>query len=666
MTATALDGIELTIDHGGVTHHRVYRLSDSKDSVIVLGRLSSTDVQEHDLSDGPGVAIGGAVVSPGRASFISPVMSRQHARLVFSDETVYEPLSAKVRIITTDAPVLPSHNSFTGHGYTLPPNIDDDFMDMEDDPEVFKDDNEEVEDPSTHKHYTEVELADEDEHAEELDSSEIESVPSPLIQKESQLVPSVITSPEASLSFGSNSAPRPLTPHPFSMAPQYPISLFPSDVPPLFAAPPWRQNFFPGMDFPIRPAAPPPLNPVHSFISITHNHNPIPPLFHPLPPPINEAAKPRNEIEPINLDAPPPPQEVIDVDAVGSPDIDASSPLSPMVTHSSDDEDSDVQFLGQKSAHFEFDESGMSSEDDEDIRSLPSPEPEKWDEDVKELTKSIRTLTEDVKALKSYQSHSKRRIKSHKNQVDAKVIGLQDDLASLRSLVKDRHDADLDAEGHAKSTVERKKEEILEDLSQRKREFLTDLDGYESDVTYEVNRVMDSVDDLALDIDQGRDRLAAATEAAQTLREDTTRVAADVDAVRKAGEVAMEEINQVVAGVKRKRDELENTIVAPPVITPTPTVTKVMSESEIQCDAPADILPPSTESNVVEPVELLATTPPTITAAMGGLSDISMETVAVLVVEPPQKRRRIASRAARVTAGLLATTAMAYIGLGMF
>ena len=73
--------VQLAFELEGAVHTRNYRAEDAKDAVVVLGRLSSSN---------PGTVhpfrteIGGHVDNEGRANLCSPIMSRDHAKLVFS------------------------------------------------------------------------------------------------------------------------------------------------------------------------------------------------------------------------------------------------------------------------------------------------------------------------------------------------------------------------------------------------------------------------------------------------------------------------------------------------------------------------------------------------------------------------------------------------------
>lgn len=109
LTVDHTDGIQLTIQLNGSSYSRTYHKSDAVNNVIVLGRLSSTspDVRFPAWSSLDHQAeVGGFIVSPGRAAFVSPVMSRQHARLVFSGDN-----EASLYLIRP-SPVLPSAANF--------------------------------------------------------------------------------------------------------------------------------------------------------------------------------------------------------------------------------------------------------------------------------------------------------------------------------------------------------------------------------------------------------------------------------------------------------------------------------------------------------------------------------------------------------------------------
>ncbi|KAG8869321.1 hypothetical protein FRB97_001347 [Tulasnella sp. 331] len=76
------DGLRLVIEQDGETYTRVYRRSDTKDGMIIVGRLSGLP-NEGIVEDDP---VGGTIVTQGVAAFVCPVMSRQHARLVFGSD----------------------------------------------------------------------------------------------------------------------------------------------------------------------------------------------------------------------------------------------------------------------------------------------------------------------------------------------------------------------------------------------------------------------------------------------------------------------------------------------------------------------------------------------------------------------------------------------------
>lgn len=165
--------LQLTIDQDGAKFTRVYRNSDAKDGMIIIGRASATYPNPVVPVDDP---VGGHVVEKGTVAFYCPVMSRTHARLVFGSEgsvyisdppdhshhgtfitrgeqnfkvghpqrletgdaitfgkpvhrggDVYNPLTAVVRVLSgpTQNPGVRHATSFNGTSYTLPPDIDD-------------------------------------------------------------------------------------------------------------------------------------------------------------------------------------------------------------------------------------------------------------------------------------------------------------------------------------------------------------------------------------------------------------------------------------------------------------------------------------------------------------------------------------------------------------
>lgn len=122
-------------------------------------------------------------------------------------------MEAEVKLLPGEiAPAPFSFPSFTGRGYSLPMGLDDDYDDFyEEDNEVYKDDPEEFEHPTTHKHYAEEEIPDDDEAPS---SPELDRFPPPL------------------------SFPSYLTPQPFHMPGQY--NPTPPPAPPFLQPTPWR------------------------------------------------------------------------------------------------------------------------------------------------------------------------------------------------------------------------------------------------------------------------------------------------------------------------------------------------------------------------------------------------------------------------------------------
>lgn len=54
------------------------------------------------------------------------------------------------------------------------------------------------------------------------------------------------------------------------------------------------------------------------------------------------------------------------------------------------------------------------------------------------------------------------------------------------------------------SDLENRMKELIEDLDSKKHSFMDDLNVYEDDVTYEVDRVMDSVEELNVKAGEGK------------------------------------------------------------------------------------------------------------------------------------------------------------------
>ncbi|KAG8853050.1 hypothetical protein FRB96_008428 [Tulasnella sp. 330] len=206
------DGLRLVIEQDGETYTRVYRRSDTKDGMIIVGRLSGLP-NEGIVEDDP---VGGTIVTQGVAAFVCPVMSRQHARLVFGSDgsvfvsdppehshhgtfitrgseifrvghpqrlqtgdvitfgkavhrggDVYPPLTAKVELLSVPSLSTSPTSSFTGRGYGLPPNIDNQSAFNEEEVD-------EIEDHSSHKYFAVEELPSDDEDIQSTSDVEIQ------------------------------------------------------------------------------------------------------------------------------------------------------------------------------------------------------------------------------------------------------------------------------------------------------------------------------------------------------------------------------------------------------------------------------------------------------------------------------------------------------------
>lgn len=220
-----------------------------------------------------------------------------------------------------------SFASYTGHGYSLPPNIDID-VDIEEDHEVYKDD--EVEEhPSTHKFYTVQEVQD--------DADEDASIPSPVFprgmdprQDLPPLMPGGFHSiPEASPFSFSISSQSCLFEPPAQVAGYLPNAL--SNPPQVFG--PFLtasgQNPLPLLG-PIFRGAPPSLPPILPPFAQSRVRSPAPIPVH---------------SEVIDVDKYDEEREFIDVDAVGSPDssVRETSPFDDDSRSSIEDSDSEFQ-----------------------------------------------------------------------------------------------------------------------------------------------------------------------------------------------------------------------------------------------------------------------------------------------------------------------------------
>ncbi|KAG8962972.1 hypothetical protein FRC00_008244 [Tulasnella sp. 408] len=704
--ATTDEGIQLTIQVNGASYCRTYHKSDALNNVIVLGRLSSTAPDTRIPSWGSSDQqneVGGLIVSPGRAAFVSPVMSRQHARLVFSGDNeaslsypffscpstanissqpafqvyisdppnhshhgtylsrngrtfrvelpqplqtgdiltfgktvhrggqIYEPLSARVRILSMDA-THQSFASYTGHGYSLPPNIDVD-VDIEEDHEVYKDD--EAEHPSTHKFYAVQEVQE--------DADERASVPSPIFPRgldARQDLPPLMPGgfhgiPEAS-PFGFNLSSQSCLFEP----PQ--VAGFLSSVLP---NPP--QDFNPFIPAPA-PAPLPILGPI-----LRGGPPPFPPV---LPPLAQSRFRPHATIpvhaEVIDVDDQVDDREVIDVDAVGSPDssVRETSPFDDDSRSSAEDSDFGLRTSSRAG-------SPATSAAASDI----SSEQNGLQEETGKI-KDGKDLTTKLDKLLALQDQSKRLITANKAQLDTKIADHERELALLRSKVEAEHNGFT-------SELENRKKEIIEDLDSRKHSFMDDLNVYEDDVTYEVDRVMDSVEELNVKAGEGKAKVDEYVECAKRsaslakaridiefvlavrkLKEELEAVLrAQVDEIRAKVVGAVEEIDEVVAGVKRKREAMEEANEAQPRAR-SPSVAMSMSPEPEPEPETTDAEAPTEIGNT----SALSDYPtPDLNAGVDTDSPAA---------EPPRKRQRLETKesqspgAGRVLGALAATT----------
>lgn len=195
--------------------------------------------------------------------------------LLMTLQQSFQPLEAEVRLLP-GASI--SFSSFTGRGYSLPMGLDDDYADdYEEDNDVYKDDSEEFEHPTTHKHYAEQEIDDEDVPS----SPELDRFPQPLY-----------------------SFPSYLTPVPFQMPGQFnpaPLPSFPQPSP-------WRLIY----NYPEQPKPQQDLPYIlNSLGPYSHSEVSPPPVL----PPITGASA--SNVEVIDVDAPQD-SDIIDVDALES------------------------------------------------------------------------------------------------------------------------------------------------------------------------------------------------------------------------------------------------------------------------------------------------------------------------------------------------------------
>lgn len=220
-----------------------------------------------------------------------------------------------------------SFASYTGHGYSLPPNIDID-VEIEEDHEVYKDD--EIEEhPSTHKFYTVQEVQD--------DGDEDGSIPSPLFPRgpdARQGLPPLMPG-------GFHSIPE-ASPFSFNISPQSCLFEPPAQVagylPNALSNPP--QVFGPFLTASGQ-------NPLPLLGSIFRGAPPsLPPILPPLAQSrVRSPAPNPGHLEVIDVDKYDEEREIIDVDADGSPDssVRGASPFDDDSRSSVEDSDSEFQ-----------------------------------------------------------------------------------------------------------------------------------------------------------------------------------------------------------------------------------------------------------------------------------------------------------------------------------
>ncbi|KAG8947002.1 hypothetical protein FRC04_011299 [Tulasnella sp. 424] len=632
--ATTDDGIQLTIQLNGSSYSRTYHKSDAVNNVIVLGRLSSTspDVRfpawsslDHQaevyISDPPNHSHHGTYLSRNGRTFRvdqhpQPLQTGDivtFGKTVHRGGQVYEPLSARVRMLSMDT-THQSFASYTGHGYSLPPNIDID-VDIEEDHEVYKDD--EIEEhPSTHKFYTVQEVQD--------DGDEDGSIPSPLFPRGPDarqglppLMPGGFHSiPEAS-PFSFNISPQScLFEPPAQVAGYLPNAL--SNPPQVFG--PFLtasgQSPLPLLGSIFR-GAPPSLPPILPPLAQSRVRSPAPNPAH---------------LEVIDVDKYDEEREIIDVDADGSPDssVREASPFDDDSRSSVEDSDSEFQTNSRSvSPATSAAESGNLSTQN------------RSEEEVEKLKDVLRMVKDSTNKLIAYKNQSKRRIVANKVQLDSKIASLEQDITLLRSKVEAEH------QGFS-SVLEKRKTEAMEDIDTRKSGFMDDLNVYEDDVTYEVDRVMDCVEELNVKAGEGKTKVDEYVESVRRLKEELeVALRAQIDEIRAKGAGAAEEINEVVAGVKRKREASEEVEEAQPRAR-SPSVAMSMSpepesESESELNA-AEVETTTGRGNITSTKDNLTPDP------------------LPMMEEPPHKRQKLdmkdaqGAQAGRILGALAATT----------
>jgi len=242
--------------------------------------------------------------------------------------------------------------------------------------------------------------------------------------------------------------------------------------------------------------------------------------------------------------------------------------------------------------------------------------------------------------------------------------------------------------------LEERKSEITSDLEDRKRSFMADVDIYEDDVTYEVDRVMEAVDELTGEVEDGRRKVDSLIQSVRQLKDETEAlIRAELELVKAAGKAAMDGIDEIVAEVKKKLDQAasadtekalqQDDVIADSFDTPLSAVSPVKSvsgvkrkrdEAELDADDSTDssYIPSSPSLSYASASSSRDSSETSLrhSPSIGDLEcsifddqsmDIDGDDIGLVSKEviqsPSSKRRRVA--------GLLAAGAMAYIYLGL-
>lgn len=97
----------------------------------------------------------------------------------------------------------------------------------------------------------------------------------------------------------------------------------------------------------------------------------------------------------------------------------------------------------------------------------------------------------------------------HKFGIKAKLSAMQIEMATLRDRIVER--------GRAEEDIQKRKEEIMEDMEDRKRVLLSAMDVYDEDLKYDVDRALDDVDDLVADTNDARIKIEDLIQGAHSL-----------------------------------------------------------------------------------------------------------------------------------------------------